>query len=166
MCATFWIPIPLPIGRAERHDRRCAGIDQALGEDDVVGGVGKDGEPFLHQHARGFERGLHVGIEGGLVADDFELDPIGESDFAAEARGADGFVGCIASGSVGQQEVLLGIDVVEQRFLAAVEIHAAYGDRDHLGAAGFKGARGLLERFVFSRANNEPRAERTSGDDQ
>ena len=166
MCATFWMPMPLPMGAPSGMIGRCAGIDQALGENDVVGGIGKHGEPFLHQYARGFQRGLHVGIERGLVADDFELDPIGESDFAAEASGADGFVGGVASGSVGQQEVFLGIDVVEQRFLAAVEIHAAYGDRDHLGAAGFEGARGFLERFVFSRANDQPRAERTSGDDQ
>jgi hypothetical protein len=103
-------------GRAQRHDRSRAGVDQTLGEDDVVGGVGQNGEAFLDQHARGFERGLHVGIERGLIADDFDLDPVGEADLAAEARRADGLVGGVAAGGVGQQEEALGIDEVEQRF--------------------------------------------------
>jgi len=63
---------------------------------------------------------LHVGIEGLLVADDFNLDPVGEPDFAAETRGANGFVGGVASGGVGQKEIFLGIDEIEQRLLAAV----------------------------------------------
>ena len=153
-------------GRAERHDCGSAGIDQALGEDDVVGSIGEDGEAFLHQHACGFERGLHVGIERGLIADDFELNPVGESDFAPQTRSANGFVGRVASGGVGQQEVFLGIDVVEQRFLAAVEIHAANRDRNHLCATGFERARSFLEGFVFSRADDKPGAEGTSGNDQ
>ena len=92
-------------GSAERHDGGGAGVDQALGEDDVVRGVGQNGEAFLDQDAGGFERGLDVGVERRLVADDFDLDPVGEADFAAEAGGADGFVGGVAAGGVGQQEV-------------------------------------------------------------
>ena len=121
-------------------------------------------KPSLDQHARGFERGLHVGVKRGLVADHFEFDPVGKADFAAQARGADGFVGGVAAGGVGQQEIFLGIDVVEQRFLAAVEVDAADGDGDHLGAAGLEGARSFLEGFVFSRANDQAGAERTAGD--
>jgi hypothetical protein len=39
-----------------------------------------------------------------LVADDFELDPIREADFAGEARGANGFVGGVACGGIRQDE--------------------------------------------------------------
>src|SRR5208282_1666779 len=104
-------------GRAQRHDCGGTGVDQALGEDDVVGGVGQNGEAFVDQSARGFERGLHVGIKSGLVADDFELHPFGEADFAAQAGGADSLVGGVATGGVREQEIFLGIDVVEQGFL-------------------------------------------------
>ena len=98
---------------------------------------------------------MHVGIEGLLVADDFDLDPVGESDFAAETRGADGFVGGVAACGVGQEEIFFGIDEVEQRLFAAVEIDAANGDGDHLGARGFDGACGLLSRLVFARTDDE-----------
>ena len=147
-------------GGAERHDGGGAGVEQALGEDDVVGGVGKDREAFLDQNAGGFERGLHIGIERGLVADDFELDPVGKADFAGQARGTDGFIGGVAAGRVGQQEILLRVDVVEQGFLAAIEIDAAHGDGDHVCAAGFERARGFLKRLVLARADDEAGAER------
>ena len=94
------------------------------------------------------------------------LDPVGEADLAAKARGANGFVGGVAAGGVGQQKIFLGIDVVEQRFLAAVEVDAADGDGDHLGAAGFEGARSFLEGFVFSRADDQAGAERAAGNEE
>jgi hypothetical protein len=64
--------------RAQRHHGRRASIDQALGEDDVVRGVGKNGEAFLHQDAGGFKGRLDVRIERLLIADDFDLHPVGE----------------------------------------------------------------------------------------
>ena len=138
-------------GRAQGHDGGRAGVDQALGNHNVVRGIRQNRKAFLHQDAGRFDGRLHVGIERGLVADDLDLHPVGEADFAAQAGGADGIVGGVAAGGVGQQKILLGIDEVEQRFLAAVEVHAADGDGDHLGAAGFDGARGLLARLVLAR---------------
>ena len=129
------------------------------GEDDVVGGVGQDGKSLLDQDARGLQRGLNVGVEGGLVADDFDLDPVGEADLAAEARGADGLVGGEAAGGVGQQEIALGIDEVEQRLAGAVEVDAAHGDGDHLRAGGLDGGLGLRAVLVFPCSNNEARLE-------
>ena len=67
---------------------------------------------------------------------------------------------------LGSRKYFFGVDVVEQRFLAAVEIDAAHGDRDHLGAAGFECARSFLEGFVFSRADNQAGAEVASGNNQ
>ena len=64
------------MGAPKRHDCCRASVDQAFCEDDVVRRVGKNRESFLHQDASCLERGLHIGIERGLVADDLELDPI------------------------------------------------------------------------------------------
>ena len=94
------------------------------------------------------------------------LYPVGETDFAAEARGADGFIGGVAAGGIGQEEIFLGIDVVEQGFFAAVEIDAADGNGDHLGAAGLEGAGRFLEGLVFSRADDQAGAEGAAGDNQ
>ena len=149
-------------GRAERHDGGGARVDEAAGVDDVVGGVGQDGEALLDQDARGLQRGLNVRVERGLVADDLDLDPVGEADLAAEARGADGLVGGEAAGGVGQKEEALGIDEVEQRLAAAVEVDAAHGDGDHLRAGGFDGGPGLGAVLVLPCSNNEARLE-TSG---
>ena len=88
---------------------------------------------------------MHVGIEGGLVADNFELDPVRDANLAAAPRRADRFVGGVAAGGVRQQEVLLGIDIVEHRFLTAVEIDATHRDRDHVGATDFESASGFLK---------------------
>ncbi len=75
------MPSPAADGRAERHDSGRTGVNQTLRDDDVVGGVGKHGEAFLHEDAGGFDGGLDVGIERGLIADDFDLYPVGEADF-------------------------------------------------------------------------------------
>src|ERR1039458_8076663 len=46
---------PAEDGGSERQGRGGFGGDKALGEDDVVRGVGQDGEALLHQDAGGFE---------------------------------------------------------------------------------------------------------------
>ena len=63
-------------GGGEGHDSGGACVNEALGEDDVVGGVGEDGEAFADEGTGGFEGGLDIRVEGGLVADDFDLDPV------------------------------------------------------------------------------------------
>ena len=70
-------------------------------------------------------------------------------DLAAEAGDADGFVGGVAARGIWQQEVLFRVDEVEQRFLAAVELDAADGDGDHLGAAGLNGARRSVGQILY-----------------
>jgi hypothetical protein len=54
-----------------------------------------------------------------LIADHFKFDPVGQTDLASQTRRADGLVGVVAARGVRQQEIFLGVDVVEQRFLAA-----------------------------------------------
>ncbi len=65
-------------------------------------------------------------------------------------------VGRVAAGGVGQQEILTGIDVIEQRFFAAVKVHAANRYGHYFGAAGFEGARGFLKGSVFASPNQQP----------
>ena len=103
--------------RAERHDRRGAGVFELAADDRIVVGVGQHDEPFLHQHARRLEQRLVVGKQRPLVADHFELHPVRQPGLAAEPRRADRFVGGVAAGGVRQDEVLRRVDVVEQRFL-------------------------------------------------
>src|SRR5208337_3204392 len=88
----------------------------------------------------------------------------GDSDLASEARGADSLIRGIATGGIRQQKIFLGIDIVKQRFFAAVEVNAANCDGNHVGAAGFEGARGFLKGFIFPRADDQAGAESTSGD--
>jgi len=142
-------------GSPEGHDGRSAGVHQALGEDHVVGSVGQDDESFFDEHIRGLECGLNIRMQRGLVSDDLQLDPVRQADLAREVRGTDGLIRRIATRGVGQQEVPFGIDVVEERFLAPVQIDAAHRDRHHLGAACLEGARIFLEGFVLTGAYDE-----------
>src|SRR5947207_6927470 len=60
----------------------------------------------------------------------------------------------------------MGIDKVEQRFLAAVQVYAPDSHGDHLRAAGLNGPRGLLAGFVLAGSNNQPRPEFTACNDE
>src|SRR5690349_2254621 len=120
---------------AKRHHGGGAGIDQLAGVDQIVVSVRQYDEAFLDQNAGGFEQSFIVWEQRLLIADHFELDPVGEADFAGEAGGADRFVGGVAAGGVGQDEHFRTIDVIDQGFFGFVgEIDAADGDGDHFGA--------------------------------
>ena len=120
-------------GRAQRHDGGGAGVDQAARDDQIVIGVGQDDEAFLHELLGGSQEFRGVREKRLLVADHFQLDPVRKADFAAEARGANGFFGVVTAGGIRQQEILVAVDVIEQGFLGAVgEVDAAHGDGDHV----------------------------------
>src|SRR4029077_16277074 len=68
--------------RCQGHDGGGAGIDEFAGGDQIVIRVREDHEAFFYQDARGFKELLRVGEKSLLVADDFQLDPIGEANFA------------------------------------------------------------------------------------
>ena len=106
--------------RAERHDGRGACVDQFARDDEIVVRVGQHDETFLHERFGGADKRFRIGKERLLVADHFELHPFRKSHFAAEARGANCFVGRVAAGGVWEDEKILAIDVVEQRFFRAV----------------------------------------------
>jgi hypothetical protein len=151
-------------GRAERHDGRGAGINQALGKNDVVGGISQNGESLFGQNARGFEGCLDIGIQCRLIANDFELDPIGKSYLAGETGGANGVVSGVAASGIGQKKVFARINVIQQRFFATVEVYAAHGDRDHVSATCFERSRSFLKRLVFTGPDDQTGTELPASD--
>ncbi len=100
--------------RREGHDGSSAGVNQLAGGDEIVVGVRQNDEAFLHEDAGGFHELLGVREKSLLIADDFELDPVGEAHFAGQARGANGFVGGVARRGIRQNKNLFAVDVVEQ----------------------------------------------------
>ena len=75
------------------------------------------------------------GIEGAVVADHLELDPLGLECLAGEAGGADRVAGGVAAGGVGQGEEAEAVEDVEHR-AAGIRVDAAQGDGDHLRPGG------------------------------
>jgi hypothetical protein len=69
------------------------------------------------------------------VADHLELDPVPAAQLARQPGGAHRLVGRVAAGGVGQQQVALLVDLIEQIVLAAlVEVHPPQRHGHHLGA--------------------------------
>ena len=102
-----------------------------------------------------------------VVGYDLELDEVGLTDLAAEAGDEHGFLDGGAAGGVGEHLVLAPVDVVEEGLGGGVvEVEAADGHRDHLGARGFDGGDHLLHGAVAAGTDNEARVELLSADDQ
>ncbi len=154
-------------GRGEGHHGGGASVDELAGGDEIVVGVRKHDEAFVHQNLCGLNQLFGVGEERFLVADHFELHPVGEANFAGQTRGADGFVGGVAGGGVGKNEDFFAIDVVEQGFLGFIgEVDAANGDGDHVRAGGDVRAGHFGEAAVFASTDDEAGVEGTASDDE
>ena len=105
------------------------------------------------------------GQQGLPVADDLELHEVVESRLPGQPGVADRFVGGVAAGGVGEEEVLVGAQVVEHALLlGAVEVHPPHGHRDDLGARGLDGAHHVAVGAVLAGAHHEPRAEAAAAD--
>ena len=104
-------------------------------------------------------------MQRALVTNDLELHPVGQADLTSHASRADRLVRRIATGRIRKQEVLVGINVVEQRFLAAVEVHATHSHGHHLRTARLDGPRGFGKGLVFSSSDDQAGAELTAGND-
>ena len=154
-------------GRGQRHDGGGSRIDKFACGDQVVIRVRKNDEAFFYEDARGFDQLLGVGEKSLLVADDFQLDPVGEADLAGETSGANGFVGAVTSGGVRQDEHFFAVDKIEKRFFGAVgEIHAADGDGHHVCARGGVSARHFREAAVLACPHNQAGFEGAAGYDE
>jgi hypothetical protein len=140
----------------ERHDGGAAHVLELAADDRVVGAVREDGEALVEEGAGGLEGLLVVGEQGARVADDLELDELGDAELAREAEGADGLVGGVAAGGVGQQAVAVAVDPAEEVVLG-LEVDAAQGHGHDLGAAGGEGGLGLGGVLELAGADDEAR---------
>src|SRR5262249_25366819 len=136
--------------------RSCSSINQLTCGDEVVVRVGQDYEAFLHEDACCLDELLGVRKKRFLVTDDFKLDPIREPYFARKTCRPNGLVRCVTCRRVGQNEHLVPIDVVEQRFFRAVcKIDSAHCDGHHVRTASCMSARHLLKTAVFAGAHDK-----------
>ena len=93
---------------------------------------------------------------------DFELHPIRQAGGDGEARQADGFLGVHRAAGVGQRQIFLrvnGLQDVRERVLLPAQIGAAEGDGDQFRAAGGERVAHGFRRREFARAKNQARPE-------
>lgn len=156
---------PRADGGPQGHHGRGSGLLQLAADHRVVVRVRQDRKSFRHQLFGRAEKLDVVGEKGLLVPDHLQLHPVPAPQLAGQAGGADGLVGGVAAGGVGQQQVPLGIDEVQQRALAPLaQIHPAQGHGDHLGARGLQGGGHGRKVRIFARAQEQARAEGAAGD--
>ena len=142
--------------RAERHHHGAARLLEATGEDRVVVGVGEDGEALADQDLGGVEQLDRIRVEGAVVADYLELDPVGLEGLAGEAGGADRVAGGEAASGVGQGEETKAVEYVEHRALRR-GVDAAQRDGDDLRTGGDQRLLHLLQRAEAAGARDQPR---------
>ena len=89
-------------GRSPGHDGLAADIDQALAQHQVFGAVGQHLKAFLDEVLGRAHQVQRVGLQGVVVADQFQLDPRGVEHFAGHLGGGDGFLGAVAARGIGK----------------------------------------------------------------
>ncbi len=88
-------------GRGPGHDGGDPDVTQLERGHQIVGGVGEHGEALTHQSLRGGHGAPGIGLQGVVVADDFELDPVSAENFARHLRHGDGLFRGVTTGGVG-----------------------------------------------------------------
>ena len=117
-------------------------------------------EPVVDELLGRLQRPDRIRQQRLRVAEDLQLDERRVEQLAREARRAHRGLDVVAPGRVREDVVARAIDVVEERLaLGRVQVHAPDRDRHHLGAADLQRARGLLERRVLARADEQPRTQ-------
>ncbi len=109
----------------------------------------------------------HVGEKGFLVPEHLQLHQVvAVEELAREMAGANGRLGIVAAGGVGQDRVALRRQHVQDIGLRGrlTQIGAAYGHRDDLGPARLDGAACLVHVSVLAGTDQKPRAELAAGD--
>ena len=164
-------PWPEPIGLPAGITLVAPALLQPPGHHRIVGRVAQHLEAVGHQLFGRFERGHRVGQQRLLVAQHFELDPVGagvlqaQQDLAAQAGHADRVVGRETAGRVRQQGVAAGVDEVEQVVALGVDQPlAAHGHRDALGAGHLQRLAHLRVVGVLAGADDQPAAKAVSAD--
>ena len=145
--------------RAPRHQDLAARSHQALGCDQVLGGVGKDLEPVLAEDGRGLDQAEQIGLQRVVVADHLELDPVGSEQLAGHLRGGDGLLRRAAACGVGQHAHAKLLDEVEEALAAVAGSRhlAAQRDRDDGRTRGCHGLAHDLRRGIARGADQQAR---------
>ncbi|KAI1694530.1 hypothetical protein Ddc_22031 [Ditylenchus destructor] len=89
--------------RAPGHQQRAARVQQAPAQDQILGAVGEDGEALPRELGRRGHQLEGIGLEGVLVAHDFQLDPRGAVELARHVGELHRLARAAAAGGVGQQ---------------------------------------------------------------
>ena len=117
--------------RTPGHQHLAADGHQALGNNQVLGGVGKDLEAVLDEDCRSLDQPEGIGLQGVVVADHLELDPVGGEQLACHLRGGDRFFGRAAARRVWQDTHPETLDEVEEALAGCAARHLpAQGNRD------------------------------------
>ena len=153
----------------QRHHSRRADFLQALGEHRIGIDVGKDGETLLNQSLGSLQGFDGVGQEIGGIGVDLELHPLGKSGGLGEARESHRLLGVHGTTGVGEDEVFLRVDELEDvgvGIALATEVGTAQGHGHHLGATGLERiAHGFIGRELAG-TDKEAGIKGASGDDQ
>lgn len=145
---------------SQRHDCGTTGVFQFFTQHHIVRAIGKDGKAVFHKNFAGFESRFVVGEERFFIANDLDLDEISQPRFTRQLAGQYRILDVITPGSIGQENVFLRVNVVEDGILALIQFDAADGQGHHFGARGVNGESSFLKRFIFSGADNQSRGKR------
>ena len=97
---------------------------------------------------------------------DLKLHPLRQPGSHRQARQAHRFLGIHRATGIGQQQIFLWINELEnigEGIFFTAEIGAAQGDGHHLGVTGLKGVAHQLGRREFPRAQNQARSKLAIG---
>ena len=148
-----------PDGGAERHDGRRSRFLKALGQHGVGVNVGKDREPLGYQKLGGLEGLNRIGEEVARVGMNLELHPLGEPGGLGEAGKSDGLLGGVGTAGVGEEQVFLRVDELEdvgKGIPLAAQIGPTERHGDDLRSARRKGLAHHLAGGKFSSPQEEP----------
>ena len=146
--------------RAPRHQQLAAGGEQALGGAEVLGRIGEQLEAALIELDGRLDQAEQVGLQGVVVGDHLELQPIGFEHLARHLGGGDGLLRRAAAGGVGQHvHAEVGDQLHEALAGLAAGLLAAQRDGDDVGAGGGDGAGQHVGGGILRGAEQEARSQ-------
>jgi hypothetical protein len=89
--------------RGPGHDGLAADIDQALAQHQILGAIRQYLEALAQQPLGGGGHVERVGLQGVIVADEFQLDPLGAEDLPRHHGGGVNLFRRVTAGGVGQK---------------------------------------------------------------
>ena len=88
--------------RCPRHQRLTACIEQAAAGNQIFGAIRQHFEAIFNQDFRRFDELEYIRLQRVIIADEFELDPIGIKHFARHLRSGHGFLHTLTACGIGQ----------------------------------------------------------------